>query len=214
MEGRTVLLIRHGSVDSLAVGHGVPCIYGPHEPLSTHGMHQSIRLAENLANQGIHPDLIFSSQYERAYQTANLLHEKFPGHPPVIPDAQFNGARTPQWDHRPATELGLVKGNFFADNPMTPDIHGETLAHAYERVISEYKRVLESHKSGSIAIVTHDEVIGMILHYLKTGDQGTPGVESSIEKGEALILSVNTEGKVIDSQVVTPEGVAHHKEKK
>lgn len=213
MEGRTVLLIRHGSVDLPAVGTGIPRIYGPHEPLNTHGIHQSVRLAEHLNDHEMHPDIMYSSQYERAYQTANIIHEKLLCHPPVIPDAHFNGAYSPQWDHRPATELGLVNNNFFADNPMTPDIHGETLAHAYNRVISEYIRVIESHKSGSVGIVTHDEVIGMILHYLKTGDRTTAGIEPSIEKGEALILSISPEGKVIGTENVTPEGVAHHKEK-
>lgn len=209
MEGKTVLLIRHGSVDLPAVGTGVPRIYGPLEPLNTHGIHQSIRLAENLSDQGIHPDLIFSSQFERAYETANLLHEKFSDHPPVIPDTQFNGTHTPQWNHRPITELGHVNNDIFADNPFVPELHGETLPHTYERVVSEYKRLLESHKTGTIAIVTHDEIIGILLHYFKVGDHGTPGVEHAIDKGEAIVLMYDKENRLINQRIVTPEGTLH-----
>ena len=201
-----MLLIRHGSVDTLAVGNGVPCIYGPHEPLDTHGVHQSIRLAEQLSQQGIRPDLIVSSQYERAYQTANLIHEKFANHPPVIPDSFFNGAHTPQWDHRPETELARVDNNFFAGNPAIPDVHGETLPHVYNRVIAEYKRLLESHKTGTIAIVTHEEIIGIILHHIKHGDRVAPGIEHSIEKGEAMVLTYDKNNTLLDQHIVTSEG--------
>jgi len=214
MEGRTVLLVRHGTVDSMAVGTGIPRVYGPHEPLNDHGVHQGIRLAENLIQQGVQPDLIYSSQYERAYQTANILHEKFANHAPVIPDTGFNGAHTPQWDHRPETELAEAGGNYFSDNPMLPEVHGETLPHAYTRVITEYKRVLESHKTGTIAIVTHGEIISMILHYLKVGDLGAPGMDPSIEKAEAMILSYNKEGKLTESHIVTPEGRPHTQERR
>jgi broad specificity phosphatase PhoE len=206
MEGRKILLIRHGTVDKQAVGIGVPRIYGPNEPLDEHGIHQGKRLAENLISQGITPDRIYTSQFERAHQTANILQETFPNHPQIIVDAQLNGAHTPQWDHRPETELALAGGNLFADNALVPDLHGETLPHTYERAISEYKRLLQLHKNETVALVTHGEIIGMIMHYLSTGEFGQPGIDRSIEKGEALVLTYNTEGQLIEYCTVSNEG--------
>lgn len=213
MEGRKVLLIRHGTVDKLAVGTGVPRIYGPHEPLDEHGIHQGKRLAENLIHQGIMPDRIYTSQFERAHQTANILQETFPNHPQVIIDTEFNGAHTPQWNHRPETELALVGGNLFADNTLVPDIHGETLPHTYERATNEYKRLLHLHTNENIAIVTHGEIIGMIMHYLSSGEFGQPGIDRSIEKGEALVLTYNKEGNLIEFCAVSNEGNAHTQER-
>ncbi len=215
MEGRTVLLIRHGAVDLPAVGTGIPRNYGPHEPLSDRGIHQGILLAEQMKHQGIQPQLIISSLYTRAYQTADLLHKALPDHPPVIPDEKFNGARTPQWDHRPQSELGSVGGNYFADNPYLPDVHGETLPSAYTRVISEYKRILDSHKTETIAIVTHGEIIGMIMHYLTVGEYGAPGVDQTVDKGEALVLRVSSEGKLLDTRhIISAEGSIPHVERR
>lgn len=211
---RTVLLIRHGAVDMPAVGTGIPRVYGPHEPLSDRGFAQGQQLAENLTRQGYTPDYIFTSQFERAHQTAQILRDTFPTHPPILIDHEFNGAGTPQWNNRPLTELGTVGNNLFADNPLTPEIHGESLPHAYNRVITEYKRVLESHKTGTIAIVTHGEVIGMIVHHLQNGEFCHPGIDRSIDKGEALVLRYGTEGKLIDEHVVYSEGTKHSKERR
>ena len=213
MEGRTVLLIRHGTVDLPAIGTGIPRVYGPHQPLNEHGIHQTIRLTQQLIGLGIRADLIYTSQFERAQQTANLLHELFPHHPPVIPDTRFNGVEAPQWENRPETELGETGGDMFADNPALPALRGETLKHCYNRVISEYKQVLESHKNGTIAIVTHGEIIDMIMHYHKVGDRGTPGMEHTIDKGEAIILSLTNEGTRIEQRVVTPEGPVVYRER-
>lgn len=213
MEPRTVLLVRHGAVDLPAVGTGVPRMYGPNQPLSDHGIQQGLRLGHRLASEDLRPDIIYTSPFRRAYQTAQLLHDTLPQHPVVIPSVHLSGAHTPQWDHRPETELGHMGGNLFADNPFQPEIHGETLPQTYTRVISEYKRLVESHKTGTIAIVTHGEIIGMIMHYLKFGDQGTPGLESTIDKGEAFALYLNSEGKLIETRLILPEGPLIHREK-
>lgn len=210
---RTVLLIRHGAVDMPAVGTGIPRIYGPHEPLNDHGVHQGIRLTENLLHRGFSPDSIYSSQFERAHQTAEILHSLCPKHPPIVANGTFNGAETPQWNNRPLTELGTAGNNVFADNPMTPNVHGESLPHAYDRVITEYKRILESHKTGTVAIVTHGEIIGMIVHYIRNGEYSNPNIDRTIEKGEALVLNYNKEGKLIDEQTVSSEGIQHSKER-
>jgi len=207
MEGQTILLIRHGDVD-LPVIHNVPVIYDPNTPLSDRGIHQGIQLAKRLNNINIQPDIIHTSTYKRAYQTAKTLHDTFPNHPPVVPNDQISGTRAPQWDNRPATELGLVDNDFFADNPCLPEIHGETLPQTYARTIAAYKRLLNTRPKGVIAMVTHGEIIGMIAHYLSVGDLGSPGVGKQIEKGEALLLRVSPEGTLIETRIISPEGWA------
>lgn len=206
MGNRTVLLVRHGTVD-MREGFGVPTIYGPQEPLNDHGIRQSIRLAQRLSDMGIHPDVIYTSAYKRAHETARCLHDTLPHHPSVITDEQINGSRSPQWNYRPESELALANNNIFADNPCVPEVHGETLPQAYSRVTNEFKRLLKAHQEGTIAIVTHGEIIGMIKHYLAVGDRGTPGVDAAIENSEALFLRISPEGTLLETRIITPEGL-------
>jgi len=204
MEKRVMLLIRHGEVDPLE-GFNVPTVYGPDEPLTDHGFRQSVLLARRLKEEGIAPDLIYSSPFIRAKQTASVIHDTLELHPPVYVDPRLRGADTPQWDHRPASELALVNNNIFADNPMLPDIHGETMSHAYERVTQAYEDLLRKNPEKIIAVVTHGENIGMLMHRITTGKESSAGMGTTVGKGEAYLLHLTPEGSLIESRRISGE---------
>lgn len=212
MGRKTLVLIRHGTVDPL-FGSGIPTLYGPDEPLNDHGKKESTRLARHLAENGILPTKIYTSSFERARETAALVSETLPNHPPVIRDDHFNGTRTPQWDHRPATEFGHMGNDLFADNPALPELHGETLGQVYDRVTCGASQLKQVNGDETIAVVSHGEILGMITHYLTHGEHAKPATDPQLEKGEALVLRLSPEGRIIDTRFFTPEGPILSKER-
>ena len=212
MGNTTVLLIRHGDVDS-PVDAFIPTLYGPREPLNDHGKRQISHIAAQFNKQKLIPERIYTSSFERASQAARILSETLVNHPMVIAAEGISGAHTPQWDHRPLTELDRVGDNLFADNPALPDVHGETLPQAYERVTRAYTNILESNRGKTVAIVTHNEIAGMIMHHITHDGKELPGIGRGVGKGEALVLTVSPEGRLLEMRIFTPEGPILSKER-
>lgn len=206
----SLLLIRHGAVDS-PIGPEGPLIYGPKQPLNTQGQHQIIRLGQNLKDSGIVPDVIYTSPFIRAVQSAELLRETLPNHPPIIIREALRGSYSPQWNLRPESEAKGIT-DLFADNPKLPEIHGETLSDAYARILREFQTLHASHPDQTIALVTHYEIIGLLRHYLKTRDSN-PSVDSAIEKGEGLLYRVSPEGDILEERKISPELQQPHPER-
>lgn len=211
---KSVLLIRHGAVDS-PIGPNGPLIYGPNQPLNTEGKHQLIRLGETLQLEKMFPEAIYTSPYSRAKESANVLHDILPSHPPVLIREGLRGASTPQWDNRPEKELVAAAGNLLADNPNMPGVKGETLQNAYWRVVTEFKRLLAESDGHPMVIVTHGEIIGMLRHYFKMGENAAPGIEASpLQKGEAMLCLLDAEGKLLEERLISGEGQTIHPEKR
>lgn len=207
----TLLLIRHGAVDS-PIGPEGPLIYGPEQPLNTQGRHQIIRLGQQLVNEQTIPEIIYSSAFTRARESAQLLHETLPNHPPVVIRETLSGTYAPGWYLRPESEAQNVH-DLFADNPYNPDAKGETIEHAYQRATREYEDIQSAHPGKTVAIVSHFEIIGLLRHYIDTRDQA-PTMSPSIEKGEAILYQFSPEGNVLKEQIISPERQYVHPERR
>ncbi len=206
----SLLLIRHGAVDS-PIGPEGPLIYGPEQPLNIQGQHQILRLGQNLKNDAIVPDVIYTSPFTRAVQSAELLRETLPNNPPIIIREALSGSYAPQWSMRPESEAEGIQ-NLFADNPKLPEVHGESMKDAYTRVIREFQTLKASHPDQTIALVTHFEIIGLLHHYIKTRDSN-PSMEDAIEKGEGLLYQLSPEGNILKERKISPEQTHEHPER-
>ena len=207
----SLLLIRHGAVDS-PIGPEGPLIYGPEQPLNIQGQHQIIRLGQNLKDSGVVPDVIYTSPFIRAIQSAELLRETFSNNPPVIIREALRGSYTPQWSLRPESEAEGIH-DLFADNPNLPEVHGESMKDAYTRIIREFQTLKASHPDQTIALVTHFEIIGLLRHYMKTRVSSNPSMEDVIEKGEGLLYQFSPEGNILEERKISPEQHYAHPER-
>jgi phosphohistidine phosphatase len=65
-------------------------------PLTERGIKRFRRIAKALADMGVEVDVILSSPFARAKQTAEILSQALPGHPPIVetdgllPEAAFS----------------------------------------------------------------------------------------------------------------------------
>ncbi len=200
----SMLLIRHGQVDS-PMGSTGPLMYGSQQPLNKIGEQQMTKLGESFNAQGLTPQIIYTSPFPRAVQSAQILSNELPNHPRVIIRDNLRGGFSPQWDGRLVSELANVKEDIFSKNPYQPDIHGETLQEAYARVTQEYQQLLDTNPESTIAMVTHGEIVSIIRHYEKTDDKNKAGLDQPIGKAEALLIQRNNEGTILKQQLITSE---------
>lgn len=198
----STLLIRHGHVDS-PMGPTGPRMYGSQQPLNKIGERQMVKFGESLNAKNITPDVIYTSPFPRAVQSAQILSNELPNHPNVVIRDGLRGGSSPQWEGRPISELANVKEDIFSPNPHQPDIHGETLTDAYSRVIKEYQQIVDINPNA--AIVTHGEIVGIIRHYEQSGDKDKPGIDQPIGKAEGLLIHRNEGGLITKEQLITPE---------
>jgi len=86
-------------------------------PLTSKGMAKFRKAARRLAALDVSVDVILSSPFTRARQTADILAEALDGHPDVVetramePDAEFDSLRAALEEHREAAAIALVGHN-------------------------------------------------------------------------------------------------------
>jgi broad specificity phosphatase PhoE len=159
-----LFLVRHGQSAGNAEGR-----FGGHgpTPLSELGRHQAERAAEALANEGI--DAIFSSDLDRAVQTAEPLSRKL--NLPVYATKAFR-----------ERHVGVLEGLTFDESKarhpddyyalVGRDVHhvitdGESYRHLLRRTTNELWEILRNHQGRRIAIFSHTGAICfMTLHLM------------------------------------------------
>jgi phosphohistidine phosphatase len=86
-------LVRHG----IAAARGDDYPDDAKRPLTARGIKRFRKIAKALAEMGVEADVILSSPLVRAKQTAEILAEALPGHPPIVEtNALLPGAAFPE----------------------------------------------------------------------------------------------------------------------
>jgi probable phosphoglycerate mutase len=160
----TFYLIRHGETDWNASGR-----WQGHTdvPLNELGRMQARRLAERLRAEGVRLDAIYSSDLERAWETAQIIAAAM-GCPPQplvalreIDVGAWGGltraevvARTPELIERLDSGEDVARGG-----------DGERFADLYQRVVGAVERLAAAHPAGRLALVSHGgPVRALLLH--------------------------------------------------
>lgn len=207
-----ITLIRHGEVAPLFDQQGRHLFYGTNQPLGDTGYRQLSILGKTL-NRDNPPAIIFTSPTLRAMQSARKLQEELANKPSIIVVEGLRASSVPQWEDKPIEDLIHANGDTFAKNPHFPDLYGETLDEVYKRATETFTDIKHNLADFPIALVTHGEIIAMIQHHLKYGENAEPGMESLINKGEAVSLKFSPDGKLLESQLIAPERIFIKKEK-
>ena len=169
----TLALIRHGesnvTVNRVIGGHRT-C-----SGLSDLGRQQAERLRDRLATTGeLAADVLISSNYARAIETAEIIAPAFPDLEIDI-DQGFG-------EHDPGPEIdgmtfdGYVE-RFGMPNWSDPDVDvfpgGETIAAFHSRVGSALAALIEAHRGKTIVVACHGGVVDATFrHLLRTASTG------------------------------------------
>jgi probable phosphoglycerate mutase len=140
--------------------------------LSALGIQQAERLRDRwLADPEFVPDLVISSHFQRARQTAEIVVQAFPGAEVIIDDG-FG-------EHDPGPDCdGMTMDDFvdrygtgaWEDDPFGVTFPGgETLASFQFRIGSTIRRIVDAHPGRTALVVCHGGVIdAAVRHALKT----------------------------------------------
>jgi probable phosphomutase (TIGR03848 family) len=156
----TFLLIRHALCDP--VGHSIAG-RRPGVHLNTEGRQQAVRLAERLS--GLSVVGLYSSPLERAIETAGPIAHTHGLE--VQPAPGFVEVDFGDWTGRSLAELEPLPQwrsfNQFRSGTRIPG--GETMGEVLTRSLKEMERLgrLHSGSQGSIVVVSHGDVLRMLL---------------------------------------------------
>jgi probable phosphomutase (TIGR03848 family) len=157
-----VLLIRHALTDATGrrLSGSTPGIH-----LSREGRLQADRLAERLARVPI--AAIYTSPLERCVETAGVLAE--PRRLAITPMPELEEVGYGRWAGRSFSQL--TKTALWKQIQQAPSSvrfpGGETLVEAQRRAVSALESLARRHRSGTIAVVSHADLIRLAMaHYV------------------------------------------------
>jgi probable phosphomutase (TIGR03848 family) len=156
-----LLLVRHAVTDMTGKR-----LYGRSEgiSLSEAGREQAAGLAKRVAEVPL--DALYSSPLDRCMETAAPIAEAC-----GVTVQQVEGMLEidyGDWTGRPFTSLSRTKlwREFHGATPSAPRFPGgETLAEAQARVVGATGELVDRHPKGTVAVVTHGDVVALVLAY-------------------------------------------------
>ncbi|APR77442.1 Phosphoglycerate mutase family protein [Minicystis rosea] len=169
-----IILVRHGETDDNknSVFQGQQG-----RGLNAKGRDQAARLAARLAGAGIALDALYTSDLERAHETATIIGRALGLTPAPDPDLRevFLGS----WQGLSHAEIAVRFPDEWAAWQRGEDLKrggGETYAELGDRVSRAVLRIAEAHADRTAAIVSHGAAIKMFVARLL--GLGTPGLRA------------------------------------
>ncbi len=160
-----VLLIRHGETDWNAAGRWQG--HAP-VPLNAEGLEQSAALGHYLAHNGYRIDVLYSSDLQRARQTAEAVAT--PLGLPVQTDPRLREVDLGEWQGLTRTEAEawdpVRYAAFRADFYTVPPPHGESRNALKARVRAGFDDLVARHPEHTLALVSHGGTLGMLIESL------------------------------------------------
>ncbi|MBK9712180.1 MAG: histidine phosphatase family protein [Kouleothrix sp.] len=166
----TFYLIRHGETDWNLNGR-----WQGHAdvPLNEMGRVQARRLAERLRSRGPQFDLIYSSDLQRAWETARTIGAALDMAPLPLPALREIDIGT--WSGLTNAEVTAQDADSFERIRSGEDLArggGERFLDLYTRVIAAIERLAEKHPGGKLALVTHGGPVRALMLHASRGKNG------------------------------------------
>jgi broad specificity phosphatase PhoE len=145
-------------------------------PLSPRGIQQAERCGLRMSQEPL--DAIFSSDLQRAYNTAQHIAKAF-SHSVSAHD-ELRERHYGRWEGLTRSDIERQYGESAGDGPyLTPimqdtETHGiETLDSMKQRALCRIEEIASTHPQKRIAIVSHGGLLNAILHHISEGQLGT-----------------------------------------
>lgn len=160
----TILLIRHAVNDFVKTGKLAGWTPGVH--LNDEGTAQAEALGQRLAKMPI--DTIYASPLERTMETAQAIQQHHP-HLQIEQNLEIGEVQYGDWEGMKIADLRKRKmWDVVQEYPSRAFFpKGETMRGVQIRAVNEIERIVEKHPQQTIVIVSHADLIKMVLaHYL------------------------------------------------
>ena len=180
------ILIRHGEDDNTVRGGWSS------SPLTENGIRQSKMLADKLVYKNIDIDKIYTSDLSRAYQTAEVIAEKY--HLQPIKSTELrevnNGLLAGMKNEVADLKYPNLYWRYLEWEQQYPD--GESPKEFYERIRNMWHKLSEEYatSNNNIAIITHGGVINIILSIITNEIYSNKNKQKSIPNASAIMLEL------------------------
>jgi broad specificity phosphatase PhoE len=169
VENTVVYLIRH-STPVHPMKDGRQAMYGPDAPLTAEGKLKAQKLRSMiLSREGKPFDIIYSSPFKRAFETAGILAGEAPQNKVIV----IEGLRDTDsaWAGTPMDELIQIAdaGQLFND----PRTH-ETILEIVKRMTAAFYQIVGAHPGGLIGIVSHGDPLRILVDRISHPEREIP----------------------------------------
>ncbi len=166
----TLYLIRHGETDWNLTGR-----WQGHAdiPLNAIGRAQARRLAERIGARGPRFDAIFSSDLQRAWETASILGQAADLPPQPLP--ALREIDVGSWSGLTSAEVRARDGETYARIQSGEDVArggGERFLDLYSRVVGAVEQLADKHAGQALALVMHGGPVRAVLLHAARDKRG------------------------------------------
>lgn len=202
-----VYIIRHAEVVYPLDNQGRKLIYPPKTHISQEGRDQFTKFAKSLKDNGVTLDVIESSDYTRALETAGILSSVMGGIS-VVKNETFRDSHVPGYIGLPLSlqqEL-MDKGEDIYDHPLSPD--QETREAITKRMSEGFTNLVKRSEGKTIAIISHGDPIRFLMFRLENPKGEIPNMsilskENYLKRGEAFCITLDNEEKMLEIKLLS-----------
>jgi len=194
MNSTTLFLIRHGQTDWNAAGK----LQGHADiPLNATGIQQAQRVAQFLNTKQISLAALYSSDLQRAHQTAHEISQLFALE--IILDADLREGQLGKLQGLTKQERHDLYGPY-SHEELPEEIGAEPRDKVVARVMNYLHAIVQKHAGQYVAVVTHSGVLGSLLTHLGHHVQELPALTNE---------SITTFTWHADRQIFVFESIEH-----
>ncbi len=212
-----IFVICHAEVIYPVDDQGRKLMYPPETHLSDEGRNQFRSFAMGLRNKGIELDLIETSPYVRAYESAIILASVF-GIKEPVKNQNLIDSYIPGWIGIPLSEQQKLvdKGEDIYQYPRTEN--QESYEHIARRMFEEFRNIIRRNDSKIVTIISHGDPIRLLMYRLGHPEGSIPNMsilskDGYLKRGEAFRVKADQEGRILEAELVSNrEGTAGERE--
>jgi broad specificity phosphatase PhoE len=193
----TFYLIRHGETDWNVNG-----VWQGHAdiPLNQLGQTQARRLAERLREHGPRFDAIYSSDLQRAWETARAIAAAIEVEP--LPLTDLREINIGAWSGRTNAQIMVEDRDLYERIRSGEDVprggDGERFLDVYTRAVGVAERLASAHPGATLALVTHGGVVRALLLHAARDKVGVGAHRVHIGNTSLTVLRCDASGWEID----------------
>ncbi len=203
----SVFIFRHAEVIYPLDKQGRKLMYPPETHISDTGKKQFTSLMETLRNRGVVFDLVETSPYTRAVESAQVLAEVFRlGESAINPG--LSDSYVPGWIGVPLSKQQelMDKGEDIYLHPLSED--QEVYEQVAKRMTEAFQNIVKENEGKTVALVSHGDPIRLLMHRLDHPIGIIPNMsilskEGYLKRGEVFQVTVDKEGKIFEKKLIS-----------
>ncbi len=194
---KTIYAVRHGDIAAPKNASGRPLVYPPETPLSEIGINQLQKVGEKLRKDGIDLEVLFSSPFLRAKQSAEILRSIL-AIPQIIEIPQLRDVDPNSWIGHTIEDYAAIQGDIYS-HPQSDK--QESLPHLLSRA-RQALGIIAGSEFHSMGVVSHGDLLSCFDWILKSPDTFPSYLEMKnrfyLQKGQVAEYTIDPNLRLVD----------------